>query len=128
MTRDEAPREIEAATQENRPAQLEGADLEGADLEGVRLIQANLKGANLRGTHGIIRLPCSDPRGFSAYAVLFDAGWRIHAGCHGFGSLADARTHWGPDYDGDRGTGDGWLAALDWLEIRLGEIPVQRER
>lgn len=91
MTRDEAPREIEAATQENRPAQLEGADLEGADLEGVRLIQANLKGANLRGAHGIIRLPCSDPRGFpptlcysmpggaSTQGVTGSAPWRMPA-------------------------------------------------
>ncbi|MEE8435716.1 MAG: pentapeptide repeat-containing protein, partial [bacterium] len=104
-----------------------GADFSGADLEGADFSNADVRNvcfhqADLAEAYGIIRVPCSDPRGFSAYAVQFDAGWRIHAACHDFGSLKEARAHWGPEYDGDRETGDGWLAALDWLEIRLREI------
>ena len=85
---------------------------ERADLSG-----ANLSGADLSGAKHLYLLPAQDPRGYSwPHAIQCDGGeWRIRAGCRFF-TIPEARDHWGESYEGNRRTGDMYLAAVDWLE------------
>ena len=69
-----------------------GADLRGANLRGADLRGADLQGAYLRDAKGYVCLG-TDQRGYHFYAVQWDDGWRISAGCRWF-TLAEAKAHW----------------------------------
>ena len=71
-----------------REANLRGANFRRADLGG-----ANLHGADLRGAFNIVRLPCFDPRNYQAYAVSYQDGLHIIAGCLNL-PLPKAREYW----------------------------------
>ena len=105
-----------------RDGRGERANLSGANLRGANLSRADLSGANLRGAKGIYLLPVQDPRGYSwPHAIQCDGGeWRIRAGCRFF-TIPEARDHWGESYEGERRTGDMYLAAVDWLEKVITE-------
>lgn len=106
-------------------ADLRDVDFSDADLRGVRLGTINpivhglsgsvLGGADLSGARGILRLPVGHPEGYDPVAVWREEDWWIGAGCWFF-PLADAREHWGADYEGERWLGDRYLKALDILE------------
>ncbi len=98
-----------------RGADLSGADLRGADLSGADLRRAYLRGAYLSGADGIAMLDMSDPREYQPIAVQWADGWRIGSGCRWF-TVDDALKHWGPDYNGDRDTGDRYLRAINALQ------------
>ena len=104
-------------------ADLQYADLQDADLRDADLQYADLQYANLRGAEGILNPPINDPRGYRCIAVWHSDGWRIAAGCR-WHTVAEAREHWGADYDGDRSIGDTYLAAVEWVakQSREGEL------
>jgi len=89
------------------------------DVEGGQ--KADLRGANLRGAKGFFLLPVQDPRGYAfTHATNCDGVWRIRVCCRDF-TLEEARAHWGDRYKGERGIGDIYLYACDWLEKRIAE-------
>jgi len=101
-------------------ANLSDTNLSDTNLSDTNLIRANLSCANLSSSVGFLLLPCQDPRGYSFPHAIECAGkWRIRAGCRDF-SIAEAREHWGENYDGDRDQGDMYLYAIDWLEKKTG--------
>lgn len=105
-------------------ADLRDVDFSDADLRGVQLGTINpivsdltgsvLGGADLRDAKGIVRLPVGHPEGYDPVAVWRRQDWWIGAGCWFF-TLAEAREHWGPSYQGERWLGDRYLKALDIL-------------
>lgn len=74
------------------------------------------------GARGIIAdLGSEQIRGHARIAYWgSDGAIRISAGCHDF-SLAEARTHWGAGYSGERRIGDEYLALLDYIERIAGD-------
>ena len=69
-------------------ANLIDADLRGADLYGADLRGANLRGADLYGAKDILSIGPGGSRGDMLYAVRWDDGLRIKAGCF-WGTLAE---------------------------------------
>jgi len=104
-----------------RGAYLRGANLRGANLHEAYLRGANLRGANLRGAEGLVNLDMVDPRGYLPVAVVHPGGWRIVSGCRDL-TVADALTHWGEGYRGDREIGDRYLRAIAALP-ECPEVP-----
>ena len=98
-----------------RGAKLRGADLRHTNLRDARLNDANLSDADLSGAKNFYLLPAQDPRGYSfIHAVKSDRGWLIVSGCRRL-TIGAATLHWGANYEGDRETGDMYLAAINWL-------------
>ena len=63
-----------------------------------------------------VRLPVSDPRGYTWIAVHNGDEWRIHAGCRVNWSIDEARAHWlAADYNGPETAKQTVGFALDWL-------------
>ena len=104
------------------PADLSDADLSRADLSRARLRGVDLSGVDLRGAKGIYLLPVQDPRGYSSpHGILCSDGeWHIRVGPRSF-TMPEARERWGESYEGERRTGDMYLAAVDWLEKVIAE-------
>ena len=75
-----------------RGADLRGAYLTGANFFGAYLRGANFYGANFYGVEGILHVGPVD--GWDMYAVRWDDGPRIKAGCRWF-LEAEAREWWG---------------------------------
>jgi hypothetical protein len=65
----------------------------------------------------VLCLPLHDPRGYRPVAIAHSAGWLVSSGCRWL-TQAEAREHWGDDYDGERDIGDLYLGALDWLDAQ----------
>ncbi len=82
-----------------RYADLTGADLTGADLRGANLSNANLCGANLRFAN--LCDAGHDSRGYRFWAWRRDETIVYRAGCREWGSINDARMHYGDDYSSD---------------------------
>jgi len=97
-------------------ANLARADLTGAYLARADLARADLTGANLARAKRIVSVGPVD--GWIMYAVYWDDGPRILAGCRWF-PLAEARTHWGEGCADRREHGDRMLAGVDAL-VSLG--------
>ena len=55
-------------------------------------------------------------------AIWHDDGWRIAAGCRWF-TVAEAREHWGDEYEGDDAIRQRYVAALDWLAEQVEPAP-----
>ena len=75
-----------------RGADLAGAYLTGANFRGAYLRGANFYGANFYGAEGILHVGPVD--GWDMYAVRWDDGPRIKAGCRWF-TVSEARKWWG---------------------------------
>ena len=101
-------------------ANLTDANLAYADLARANLTRANLTDADLTHAVGVLHPPINDPRGYRCVAVWHSDGWRIAAGCR-WHTVAEAREHWGADYDGDRSIGDTYLAAVEWVAKQSSE-------
>ena len=121
-------------------ANLWGANLQGANLQGANLWEANLweanlweanlqganlKGANLQGANlkGASIIPTIfDRRGFAFYVTwqLKDPSPEpiIRAGCRTWEAFADAKSHYGENYDRD-GDPVECLAIIEFMEARF---------
>ena len=104
-------------------AGLHGANLRGADLSGANLRGAVLTNADLADAAGVAHPLINDPRGHRCIAIAHPDGWRVHAGRRWF-TLDEAEAHWGDQYEGDRGIGDAYLAAVAWLRRNATEKKV----
>jgi hypothetical protein len=108
-----------------RGADLSGADLSGAYLRGAYLSGADLSGADLRGAYlrgadlgkavGVLRLGPLGSRGDDLYAVQWEDGPRVKAGCF-WGTLPEflaavEETH------GDNEYGRAYRAAAELIRV-----------
>ena len=99
-----------------RNSDLRNSDLRNSDLRYSDLRNSDLSNSNLRNSKGFILLPVQDARGYShIHAILCLDGWRIRAGCRDF-TINQAESHWGEYYLGNRGQGDLYLYAINWLK------------
>ena len=73
-------------------ADFSGADFSGADFFGANFFGADFFGANFSGAKGILHVGPVD--GWDMYAVRWDDGPRIKAGCRWF-TVSEAREWWG---------------------------------
>jgi uncharacterized protein YjbI with pentapeptide repeats len=101
-------------------ANLWEANLQGANLQGANLQGANLQGANLKGASIIPTI--FDRRGFAFYVTwqLKDPSPEpiIRAGCRTWEAFADAKSHYGENYDRD-GDPVECLAIIEFMEARF---------
>ena len=70
----------------------QGVPLAGANCSGADFSRANFYGANFYGAEGILHVGPVD--GWDMYAVRWDDGPRIKAGCRWF-TVSEAREWWG---------------------------------
>jgi hypothetical protein len=73
-------------------ANFSGANFSGANFSGANFSRANFYGANFSGAEGILHVGPVD--GWDMYAVRWDDGPRIKAGCRWF-TVSEARKWWG---------------------------------
>ena len=73
-------------------ANFPGADVYKADFSGADFYKADFSGANFYGVEGILHVGPVD--GWDMYAVRWDDGPRIKAGCRWF-TVSEAREWWG---------------------------------
>jgi len=96
-----------------------GSDLRYCDLRYCDFRYCDFRYCDFRHAKGVILLPVQDPRGYSfVFAIECNDGWRVRAGCRDF-TIEQALEHWGDSYKGDRGIGDAYLYAVNWLKEKV---------